>query len=132
MKRIGSIVAAAIALTLFAWPVQAQDTPAFVLHVTHVKSEYVGDKRTQNDCKKIPCTTLIVTVEAHSVQTDFILECKQWVLLTDPIQAGKCWGLETAKEYPTRRAGRSLLFYDDKPDTNPLYMVIEEAERKSK
>jgi hypothetical protein len=132
MKRIGLVVAEAIVLALFAWPVQAQDTPAFVLHVTHVKSEYVGDKPTQNDCKKIPCTTLIVTVEAHSVQTDFILECKQWVLLTDPIQNGKCWGLETAKEYPTRRAGRSLLFYDDKPDTNPLYMVIEEAERKSK
>jgi hypothetical protein len=103
-----------------------------MLHVTHAKSEYVGDKPTQNDCKKIPCTTLIVTVEAHSVQTDFILECKQWILLTDPIQTGKCWGLETAKEYSTRRAGRSLLFYDDKPDTNPLYMVIEEAERKSK
>jgi hypothetical protein len=74
MKRIGLVVAGAIALALFAWPVQAQDTPAFVLHVTHVKSEYVGDKPTQNDCKKIPCTTLIVTVEAHSVQTDFILE----------------------------------------------------------
>jgi hypothetical protein len=109
-----------------------EQTPAFVFHVTHVKSENMGDKPTQNDCTKMPCTTMIFTVEGYSVQTDFVLECKQWVLLTNPIQTGKCWAFETAKEYPTRRAGRALLFYDDKPDTNPLYMVIEETERKSK
>jgi hypothetical protein len=80
MLRAFKLTLAACVLLL---PVHAEDTPAFVLHVTHVKSEYVGDKPTQNDCKKIPCTTMIITVEAHSVQTDFVLECKQWVLLTD-------------------------------------------------
>ena len=74
-----------------------EQAASFVLHVTHVKSEDMGEKPTQNDCTKMPCTTMIVTVEGYSVQTDFVLECKQWV-----------------------------------SDTKPLYMVIEETERKSK
>jgi hypothetical protein len=77
---------------------------------------------------------MIITVEGHSVKTDFVLECRQWIWLTKPIQTGKCWGLESGKEYPTQRAGagRRLLFNDDTPDTNPLYMVLEESERGGK
>jgi hypothetical protein len=90
----------------------------------------VGDKPTDNDCKKIPCTTVIITVEAHSVQTAFVLQCNQWISVGDTIKEGKCWSLESAKDYPVRRDGRSILFYNDTPSTNPLYMVIEESERK--
>jgi len=123
------ILAVAISQLLLYAGAQEQ-APALVLHVTQVKSEYVGDKPTQKDCKKIPCTTMIITVEAHSVQTNFVLECRQWILLTDPMQTGKCWAFESSKDYSARRAGRTLLFYGDKEDTNPLYTIIEESERK--
>jgi hypothetical protein len=52
----------------------ADETPAFALHVTHERSGYLGDKSTNSDCEKIPCATMIITVEARSMQTDFVLQ----------------------------------------------------------
>jgi hypothetical protein len=115
--------------------VHAEDKPpAFILHVTHVKTEDVSDKPRDTDCKNVPCTVAIVTAEAHSAQIDFVLECKQWALIlgSDDVKFGKCWGLEAAKAYTVTRAGRNILFYDDTPDTSPLFVVIEETERKNK
>jgi hypothetical protein len=51
----------------------AQDKPPeFVLHVTHVRTEDVDDKPTDNDCKNAPCTLFITTVEANSEKIDSI------------------------------------------------------------
>jgi hypothetical protein len=130
MRKTPSLLVVALALALCA---RGDDkSAAFVLHVTHVKTEDVGDKPVPHDCAKMPCVVLSITAEAQSDRISYVLECKQWVLTSQPMQVGKCWGLEAGKEYSVRRDGRNLLFYDDKPEKDPLYTVIEETERKSK
>jgi hypothetical protein len=128
------IIRLSLVVIVLALCVDAQDKPETVtLHVTHVKSDYVGDKPTTQDCAKMPCTTMIVTVEAQSEHVSFVLECKQWFLIADPTQTGKCWALRAGKDYTVRRDGRNVLFFDDKQgQTDPLFQVVEEAERGAK
>jgi hypothetical protein len=96
------IILRALKLTLvtFVLPLclHAGEKNAFVLHITHVKFDYIGDKPTDSNCTKMPCTTMIITVEAHSAQIDFELQCKQGILVTDPIQNEKCWAFEAGEE----------------------------------
>lgn len=131
MQKTITLLPVVLALALC---VGAQEKPdSFLLHVTHVKSEYLGDKPTTHDCAKMPCTTTIFTVEARSERVDFVLECKQWVLAANPIQFGKYWELQATKDYTVRRDGRHILFFKDKKDqTDPFYEVVDETERKSK
>src|SRR5690349_10772984 len=83
-----------LALTLVLCAGAEDKLPAFSLHVTHVRTEYLADKPTTNDCTKMPCTTLIITVEAQSDRINFALECKQWIVISQPMLVGKCWSLE--------------------------------------
>jgi hypothetical protein len=126
--------ALSLMVLVLALCVVAQDVPdSFTLHVTHIKSDYVGDKPATQDCAKMPCTTLIVTVDAQSDRVSFVLECKQWILIATPVQTGKCWTLKAARDYTVRRDGRNILFFDDKSgQTDPLFQITEETERGTK
>jgi hypothetical protein len=108
---------------------------ALTLHVTSYKHEHVGDKPATHSCKDYPCTIGICTVEGWTensnpkLVTAFVIQCKSWILLGNPPTSGQCWGLRVGGNYAATQDGGKMLFFDDTSETDPVYNIVEAAQR---